>query len=298
MDPAIEVEMVVGTPRGGGQDRAARALAAAIESAGGGRVTISNLPGRGGGVAWSRVAAGTAGHTISIGSPTLLTNAIADPGEPGVGQFTHLAILCSEEIAFVASRSRGPATAGDLLDRFASQPDSLLVAVATALGNVNHLAVAAVARAAGADPRDLRVEAHDAARLAVEAVVSGRAAVAAVSLASVLDALRAGMVTLLARSAPRDSAPFEGVPTWPDLGVDCELVTWRSVVGPAGLGNDLVAFWDRLLPSAVKHPAWRAALDDFYWTDRYAPSTEAAAFVAGEDRRLRHLASGLGVELG
>lgn len=289
----MDVGMVVGTPRGGGQDRAARSLAEAIESTGAARLEVTNQPGRGGGVAWSRVAACVGRpDLISIGSPTMVTNSLSNPEEPGVERFSHLAVLCTEEIAFV-SASSGPATAGELLEVLATEPGSVVIAIATALGNVNHLAVAAVARATGCEPRRLRVEAYDAAPAAVNAVVAGRASLAAVSLASARDALEDGSARVLASSSQAGPSRAEGVPTWAELGIDCSLVTWRSVVAPAGLGEGAIERWDRVLGEAVTHPAWSSALERFSWTDAYLPAAEAAAFMIAEDRRLRRLASDL-----
>ena len=75
--PQREIELVAGTPPGGGQDRPARAL---IEVLTANRlldvpVKLANFPGRGGGNAWEylRGKHGDA-HVLAINSPTIISN--------------------------------------------------------------------------------------------------------------------------------------------------------------------------------------------------------------------------------
>lgn len=278
------IRLIAGTPPGGGQDRAARALAAAITAANGVQVGVSNLPGRGGGAAWSAVATERGRADLaSISSPTLVTNSIHDAAEPGIDDLTHLALLCTEYIVFVTAE---PTTPEGLLDRMAS--GSPVVAIATALGNVNHVAVSMVAEHAGGDAVGLDVRAFESARTAVAEVVAGRASLAAVSAASVLPEWTAGVVTPVAVSAPRRlEGPLASVPTWTELGIECVLGTWRGVLGPPGLDPAVIDRWNDWIASAVAHPNWRSALAEHLWSDTYLPSSDATRFVHSEDRRLR-----------
>jgi len=87
--PSKEVEIIVGTPPGGGQDRPARALMKVMESAG--IVTVpmklSNVVGKGGGAAWDALRArGGDPHVLSINSGPLLSNRML-----GVADYDHAA---------------------------------------------------------------------------------------------------------------------------------------------------------------------------------------------------------------
>jgi putative tricarboxylic transport membrane protein len=282
--PSRPVRLIAGTPAGGGQDRAARALAAAITASSGIEVEVANLPGRGGGAAWASLAdqPGRA-DLLAISSPTLVTNAINAAAEPAVADLTQLALLCTEYIVFVSATVTSP---DDLLAQLAG--GSAVVAIATALGNVNHVAVATVTRHAGGDPHGVGVRAFGSARTAVAETLEGRATAAAVSAASVLPEWEAGAVHALAVSAPRRlEGPLATVPTWHELGVPCEMGTWRGVVAPPGLPAAAIGFWDGCLGEAVASHPWRAALTEHLWSDTYLPSTEATRFIAEEDRRLR-----------
>src|SRR3972149_339403 len=61
----VAMEIIAGTPPGGGQDRTARAIAGILDT----EVTITNVPGRGGGNAWDRLIAGKGATHLGAGSP-------------------------------------------------------------------------------------------------------------------------------------------------------------------------------------------------------------------------------------
>src|SRR5271166_4467834 len=92
--PQREVVIIAGTPPGGGLDRAARALARAIEAR---RlidvpVRVVNVPGDGARRAWAEVDrhAGDA-HVLSISSPNLTTDRLVGLAAFDHGSYTPLA---------------------------------------------------------------------------------------------------------------------------------------------------------------------------------------------------------------
>ena len=99
--PEGEIEIIAGTPAGGGQDRAARALASALEETSDIAVRVSNVPGRGGGNAWDVLCTHDGdGHRLSISSPTLITNRLTDVSDLDLDTLTQIAMLYSEYIVF------------------------------------------------------------------------------------------------------------------------------------------------------------------------------------------------------
>jgi putative tricarboxylic transport membrane protein len=288
--PSGPVVLLAGTPAGGGQDRAARALADALAATGVDEVDVRNVIGRGGGVAWRSVSRRhDDGHVLAISSPTLVTNAIADPSEVQIGELAHLALLCTEYFAFVA-----PPDGRELASVLSRE--GTVAAVATSLHNVNHAALAAVTRRLGTDPRRLDVRAFGSARTAVAEVASGAADVCVVSAASALPEFEEGSVRIVAVSAPaRMPGPLAGVPTWTELGVSCEFGTWRGVVAPSGLDPGKREFWTSAIERAARSDAWRDALGRHLWSDTLLLGPDAEEFVAREDRRLRAALLDLGV---
>src|SRR3989338_4037632 len=152
--PQCEVEIVAGTPPGGGLDRTARALVRVIESQ---RlldvpVKVTNIPGAGGRNAWACIDRHPGDpHMLSIGSPNLATDHLVGIAGFDYNAFTPLAILYMEYIAFVVRADSPIKNGADLLQRLGADTGSFTVALATAIGNANHIALAKVIRHAGGD---------------------------------------------------------------------------------------------------------------------------------------------------
>jgi putative tricarboxylic transport membrane protein len=272
--PEREIEIIAGTPPGGGLDRSARALMKAIEAR---RLLtvplkVNNVTGDGSRKAW-RYLDGFPGdpHRISISSSNLATDHLlgASPFQHEVA-FTPLAILYTEYIAFVAMADSKLRSAADLLQRLRSAAGSVTVALSTALGNPNHIALAKVVRHAGGDVRAPRIRVFDSALDAVADVAAGRADVAAITAASPVKELGSGLMRALAVSAPqRLDGLYASVPTWREQSVDCVVGAWRGVTGPRGLDLEHMLFWEKTLAAAVATAEWKADLARHYWADAY-----------------------------
>jgi putative tricarboxylic transport membrane protein len=135
--PEGEVEIIAGTPAGGGQDRAVRALASALKETSDLDVGVSNVPGRGGGNAWDVVCSHHGdGHRLSISSPTLITNRLTGVSDLDLDTLTQVALLYSEYAVFAVPAASPLESAEDLIAGFSSSaPQPSVSARAQDLGN-------------------------------------------------------------------------------------------------------------------------------------------------------------------
>jgi putative tricarboxylic transport membrane protein len=281
--PDREIELVVGTPAGGGQDRPARALADVIAEQRliDSPLKLTNIPGRGGSNGWECLATRTGDpYVAAISSPTLISNQLLAVSSLNYETLTPLATLYTEYTAFVVpagSKSHGPA---ELFHLLGSNTGELTIALATALGNSNHIALARAVQHAGGDVGGLRISVFDSARYALAELIEGRAQLATVTAASALPELHAGKVRILAVSAPRRlDGLLEEVPTLLECGVDCSVGMWRGVIGAPSIPPSVVAFWDSTLRLATGSARWRAELARQYWADTYLSSAETVGFL-------------------
>ena len=297
--PTREVEIIAGTPPGGGLDRTARALVKAIES---GRlldvsVKVVNIPGEGARKAWGYIErhAGDP-HVLSISSPNLTTDHLVGIAAFDHSAFTPLAILYNEYIAFIARADSALRRSGDLLRRLATQPASVTVALSTALGNPNHIALAKVVRHASGAIKAPKLRVFDSALDALADVVQGNADVAAITAASAVEELAAGTVRALAVSAPtRLPGRYSAAPTWVEQSVDCAIGAWRGVSGARGLTAVQIAFWEGVLAAAVAGAEWKAELARHYWSGMYLDGARLREHLRREDAEMESVLGELGL---
>jgi putative tricarboxylic transport membrane protein len=298
--PEREIEIIAGTPPGGGLDRSARALAGALEA---GRllevpVKVTNVAGDSSRRAWAVLDQHRGDpHVLSISSSNLATDyllgAVRYHHET---DFTPLAILYTEYIAFVSRADSPIRNAGDLLKRFENAAGAVTVALSTALGNPNHIALAKVVRHAGGDVTAPAVRVFDSALDAVADVVAGRADIAAVTAASPVGELAAGTMRALAVSAPRRlTGLYASAPTWHELTVDCVIGAWRGLTGARGLTAEQISFWERTLAAASASDGWQSQLARHYWTGAYLDGQALRAHLARETIEMRAMLADLGL---
>ena len=269
--PSRGVQIVAGTPPGGGLDRVARALGKAIGQA---RlldvpVEVVNVPGDGARRAWTQFVDKHPGdgHVIAISSPNLVTDYLVGVADFEHRKYTPIATLVTEYIAFAVEARSKLKSGGDLLARLRDNSKGVTVALSTALGNPNHVALAKLTRQMGGDAGAPSVRVFDTAPDAVADIIAGKADACAVTAASAIAELSAGRVRVLAISAPaRLSGLFADVPTWAEQSADCVIGAWRGVTGPVDLALDRVKFWEGVVIAATRQQCWAEDLRDLSWS--------------------------------
>ena len=298
--PSRDIEIVAGTPPGGGLDRSARALAKAIEA---NRlvevpVKVVNVGGDGGRKAWVHMdgRAERSCHVASISSPNMAADFLMGVTQSDPERFAPLAILYSEYIAFVVDTDSTINEGAALLKRFAENPKSVTIALSTSLGNSNHVAVAKIIRHAGADPNVPKIRVFDTALDAVADVVAGHADVGAITAASSVPEIEAGRLRTIGISSPaRLSGPYAPAPTWTEQGVDCVVGSWRGVSGPPNMPADAIVYWQDLLARAVETPEWKADLGRLFWTPMFLSGAALRDYLKRERSEMRAILSELGL---
>lgn len=283
--PERKVELVAGTPPGGGQDRPARALIGVLEKH---RlidvpVTLINIPGRGGGNAWDHLRrhAGDP-HVLAINSPTIISNKLLGVAAADYSDLTPLANLYTEYPIFIVRAASSLRDVGDLIGALRDTA-SLPIALATAIGNPNHIALARLTRHADGDVRALKIDVFDSARYAIAHVLESKAELGVITAVSAVPELREGKLRTLTLSSPqRLGGIFEKVPTLVESGVDCKAGMWRGLIAPGGIPDAAAGFWSRVLTAATATDDWRAELTKKYWADTFLTGADARAFLDQE----------------
>jgi len=298
--PQREIEIVAGTPPGGGLDRAARALLMAIEST---RLLevparVNNVPGDGARKCWAYLAQRERDpHVVAISSANLTTDFLLGAAQYDHDRdFTPLAILYTEYIAFVARSDSSLKNGADLVARFAARAGSVTVALSTSRGNPNHIALAKVVRNSGGDVKAPKIRVFDSALDAVADVAAGNADVCAVTAASAVKEIASGAMRPLAVSAPQRLAGlYAQTPTWIEQSVDCAVGAWRGVTGARGITPAETAFWETALAKAVTMKAWSEELARLYWTPMHVDGAALREHLGRERREMASVLEDLGL---
>lgn len=263
--PDQRVEIVVGVSAGAGSDTTAREIHKLLTEKKliDANPSVVNKPGGGGTIALTYLnqQAGS-GNYVMVTSPTMLTNHITGRASLNYTDVTPLAQAGSEFVVFSVRTESPIKTARDLADRLRADPGSLSFAVGNSTGSHNHIATAQVTKALGGDPKRLKVVAFGGSAEGVAALLGGHIDVTASPPSVMLQHVKAGRARFLAVAADRRlSGELAPVPTWKELGINAVASNWRSIIGPRGMSEEQVQYWDGVFARMVALPEWKQGLE-------------------------------------
>jgi len=296
--PERNVEMIVSSGAGGAADRSARTIQRFLQDVPGiPSVSVANKAGGGGTVAWTFVNQhpGDA-HYISTLNVALVTNQIVGRGTLRYQDVTPLNIMMYEYVA-VWTRSESDIKSGqDLVARLKKDPASVSFGISPARGNQNHIVLAMIARAAGVDPKALKVVVYSSGGKGTTAALGGHVDVWAGTAGGARQHVESGKIRVLGLSSDRrQGGAFAQVPTFLEQGIDAKYYAFRGFLAPGGLSEAQVAFWDRAFGSIVATDAWSAELEKNTWGRVFKTSAETRRYLEEEHKLLEKILSDLGL---
>ena len=297
--PDQTVEIVIGTSAGSGSDTTGRWIhrwmreKKLLETP----ATVLNKPGGGGVVAlvYLNQYAGN-GHYLMVTSPSMLTNHITGRTALKYTDTTPLGQLGAESVMFTV-RSESPIkSAKELAERLKADPASLSFSIGVAVGSHNHIATAQVAKAMGADIRKLKVVAFSGSADGITALLGGHIDVAASPGSGVVAHVKAGRLRMLAVSAEqRLGGELSSVPTWKELGIPAVAANWRSVVGPRGMSEQQIQYWDDVFGRLARLPEWKQDLEAKLVENTYLNSRDTRKLMDAQHAELTAVLTELGL---
>ena len=297
--PRHNVEIIVPASPGGGFDLAARTVQTIVQkrriiSA---PVVVVNKPGGGGLISWTYLNEHDGdGGELCVSTPNILTNYITGKSHFRYSVFTPIAQLYTEYPVFIVRAGSPLRTGRGLVDALKRNVTSLSISVGSGIGNVNHLALVLVAKAAGVDGRALRTVVFKGSSEALAALLGGHIDVSITGVSAALPSVRAGKVRILGVSAPhRLGGPLAAVPTWKEQGADVVVGNWRGIIGAPGMSAAQVSYWNRMFGKLVKTPDWRKTAGRYFWTTDYMNSAASRRFLAQQYAMLGGLLEDIGL---
>ena len=297
--PDRNIEILVPSAAGGGFDRTGRTIQKVAQSLKLINVSMSimNKSGGGGAIGWAYLSQfrGDA-HHIGICSPTLLTNQITGSNQIGHTDFTPLAMLYNEYLAFAVKPDSPIKSGKDLLEKLAAAPGSLSIAIGTAPGGPNHVGVALVLKGARADLRKQKIAFFKTGGDSLTALLGGHVDVMASTPGNLVQALESKQIRVIAiGAAKRQSGDFAQVPTWKEYGVEGMFPNWRCVIGPRGFSAAQTAYWEDMLARIVATDEWKSDLEHIVAENSFMKSEATRKYFESEFATARRTLGELGL---
>ena len=296
--PTRNVEIIVPAAAGSALDSMARMLQRVLQEK---RLvptslTVVDRAGGGNAVGFTSLASRTGDpHYLLVTPLTIITNRIMGGNPLNYQDFTPIAMLADEHIAFVVNPNSPIKTGRDLLDRLKKDPESVSMALAAALGNANHIAVSLAGRAVGADSKRFKIAVFNSSGESITAVLGGHVDLAITTAGFLGPHVQAGRLRVVAVAAKeRLGGALSQAPTWREQGIDVVFSSWRALIGPRGMTPEQVAYWEGVVAKASAQEEWLGALEKSALTGIHGSDATWKPF-AQQERELRVIPTELGL---
>jgi putative tricarboxylic transport membrane protein len=88
-------------------------------------------------------------------------------------------------------------------------------------------------------------------------LLGGHIDMASIAPGNVVPHHKAGTMRIIAIATTRRSAAIPDVPTLIEQGYEVVQGNWMALVGPRGLTQAQIAYWEALLERTANHPSWK-----------------------------------------
>ncbi len=275
--PERNIEIMVGTAPGSRQDRTARVVQKIwhdnkflpVPQA------VFNRPGGGGEIAWTHFARFPGdGHYVAATSPAMISNQLLGKSKLTLADVTPLALLNAGYTTFSVKADHAIKSMADLAARLKKDPASVTFGFGTSIGNSLHTTGTLYGHALGVDARKLKMVVFNASSEAMTAVMGGHVDVLITSFSTILSPVANNQMRVLAVASPARNSAFADVPTFRESGIDLVFYNWNGIVGPKGLSDAQIAYWDGVLAKTVATSEWKTTMARDQQEAVYLPSHE------------------------
>jgi len=298
--PTERVTFLVAVSPGGTADLYARGVKDRLETLGlinGQAFIVENKVGGGGAVAMQQVK-GMAGnaHVMTTFHTALIAGAVTGLIKADPRDFTPVAMLV-EETTLVAVRADSPLKTGtDLVAALKADPTRLRIAVAPAVGQGTHMALAKPLKVAGVAADRLTIAPFRSSADSITALLGGHVDVVSATAPLVMPQVAAGRLRVLASASPeRGSGPLASIKTWREQGVAADYVTYNGVALASGVNADQIRFWEDALRKVSQDKGWIALVEKSGNKPIFRGYVESHRYLQTQWKAAQELAAGLGL---
>lgn len=235
-------------------------------------------------------------HFLSITSSTILTNHINGHLQLTYTDFTPLAVLLTEHIAFVVRADSPLKTGKDMIETLRKNPAALSIALGSAIGGTHHIATGLPLQSAGVDITKVKLVGFSSTGEAFTALLGGHVDVANGGTANAAPLVESGKLrALTVTSSKRMQGPLAAAATWPELGYKGVFDNWRGVIGAKGLTPAQTAYWENVFKRVASSEEFQQYAAKNQWENSYRGPAEARKFMEAQYGELKGVMTFLGL---
>jgi len=252
-------------------------------------VTVSNKPTQAAGFAYLKQHEGDP-HKLTVSSTGTISAKLMGTTEVGYRDLTPISLLMSEFTALAVPADSPFSTGVEFMEKLKEDPTALSIGTGGARGNPNHTHVALAAKAAGVDPRALKMVVFSSGGDARAAVIGGHVDAVTASAGSMIGQMESGLLKVIAvASGDRLGGPLANVPTWKEQGLDVESANWRWGGAAGGLTEEQIAYWEDVFAQTVETDTWKEFVESQKADATYLGQKETLAYFEEEEEVLGEL---------
>lgn len=290
--PDKQIEIVVPYAAGGGTDLLARAFADTAKKYASQPFGVINKTGGAGAIGFSEIARSRPnGYKIGTGTVELAMLPHMGLANFTTKDFTPIARLNAEPSAITVKIDAPWNTYQEFMDYVKENPTKVRVGN-SGTGAIWHIAAAALEEKTGAKLSHIP---YDGGNPAVTALLGGHIEAVTVSSQEVSSQVDGGQLKMLAVMADERLAKYPDVPTLKELGVDLTVATWRGIVAPKNIPEDVTKKLREISKQTVEDPAFQETLNKMNLTSAYLDADEFAAAIEKDDAFFAETMKRLGI---
>ncbi|CAN7764780.1 tripartite tricarboxylate transporter substrate binding protein [Variovorax sp. LjRoot84] len=249
--PSKTVRIIVPFAPGGGADSSARVLAEVLAPKLGQSVIVENRPGAGSAIGVMAAAQSKDGHTLLMGSNSMVINPVLNPSitYDVARDFDAIGMVSAQPLVLVVPASSKITSFADLVAEAKARPGTV-TAGNSGNGTLAHLTAELFAVQTQTAITSVPYKGESAL---LPDLIGGLVSCGFLNLPSVIVHIRAGRLRALAVSSPAPVAELSGVPTLRSLGQpSLEVQGWAALVAPKGtIPKEGLARLETLLTQAL-----------------------------------------------
>jgi tripartite-type tricarboxylate transporter receptor subunit TctC len=259
--PTKPVRIIVPFAPGGGADGSARVLAEVLGPQLGQAVIVENKPGAGSAIGVAAALQSRDGHTLLMGSNSMVINPALNPRltYDVARDFDAIGMVSQQPLVLVVPAESKAKTVADLVAQAKAQPGHLS-AGNSGTGTLAHLTAELFAQETGTSLVSVPYKGESAL---MPDLISGLVSMGFLNLPSVIVHIRSGRLRALAVSSAQPVAELSNVPTFRSLKLQSlEVEGWATLVAPKGsIPADGLARLEKLLAAALQSEVVKKRFD-------------------------------------